>query len=132
MPDCPTTWATINNIRGRKGVRYVVYRLAVAKVEIRGEGSPFSAWACSHDGRAHQMLMGVSIFDATVAFLFLNMYVRLINDQITVNTYSVTEDLHFVSEHFYELQGAGTLFANNQRCVPRLPYQERRNKSPAV
>ena len=69
------------------------------------------------------MLMGVSIFDATVAFLFLNMYVRLINDQITVNTYSVTEDLHFVSEHFYELQGAGTLFANNQRCVPRLPIR---------
>jgi len=67
-------------------VRYVVYRLAVAKVEIRGEGSPFSAWACSHDGRAHQMLMGVNIFDATVAFLFLNMYVRLTNDQITVNT----------------------------------------------
>jgi len=80
----------------------------------------------------HQMLMGVNIFDATVAFLFLNMYVRLINDQITVNTYSVTEDLHFVSEHFYELQGAGTLFANNQRCVLRLPDQERRNKSPAV
>ena len=100
--------------------------------EVHFQRGPAAMTAGSHDGRTHQMLMGVNIFDATVAFLFLNMYVRLINDQITVNTYSVTEDLHFVSEHFYELQGAGTLFANNQRCVPRLPYQERRNKSPAV
>jgi len=38
-----------------------------------------------------------------------------------VNTYSATEDLHFIPGHFCELGGAGTLLANNQRCRNAVP-----------
>ena len=58
-------------------------------------GSSISAWAPSHDGRAHQMPMRMNIRRHICLSLFLNLHSCSINDQIIVNTYSVAENLHF-------------------------------------
>ena len=80
-------------------------------------------------------------FDALFVFLFLNLYMCFINDQITklwaCNKQLSSVILHrcchlvvynrscsvppTVSAHFYELGDAGMLFANNQRCRNAVP-----------
>jgi len=62
---------------------------ALTLLGFQGEGTPFSAWAPSHVGRAYKMLMRLNIR------CHLPFFFSICTDQYLVNTYSVTEDLHF-------------------------------------
>jgi len=99
-------------------------RLAsVVKVENPRRGnSIFSVGSPSHEGRAHQMLMRVNIRYHTIICLqqatLVNYFAHRCCRSVVYNRSCSVPPT--VPVHLYELRGAGTLSANNQRSGPLL------------
>ena len=99
-------------------------RLAsVVKVENPRRGnSIFSVGSPSHEGRAHQMLMRVNIRYHTIICLqqatLVNYFAHRCCRSVVYNRSCSVPPT--VPVHLYELRGAGTLSANDQRSGPLL------------